>query len=223
VRIPQSDSMTTRTFFTPQLLIFTTLCTAVGVGPLLFLSDREWYRPVLWLLLVLVYRWREQSVFRPSPVRAQRTGEWLFPLVYLGVTGSVLLPAVEFWLVRRPLVPAVLVSGLALAAFGTWLRVRAIDTLGEQLSTHLEIRPDHRLVDHGVFRHVRHPGTSGAMIFLLGAALVMHAWFSVLYVVGFLWTVLFIRMGVEERDSASRLPGYREYMARTKRVIPFVY
>ncbi|MGQ0764494.1 MAG: methyltransferase family protein [Gemmatimonadota bacterium] len=215
--------MKARAFFTPQLIAFSVLCLIVALGPVVVDAGREWQRPVVWLMAVLAYRWREQLVFRPSPVRAERTGEWLFPLVYIGVTGSVLFPAIEFAVDPRPWSPVVSGIGLALALFGSWLRVRAIDTLGEQLSTHLEIRPDHRLVDHGVFRLVRHPGTTGAMVFLLGAALILQAWYSVIWVVGFLWTVLFIRMGVEERDSAARLPGYREYMARTKRIIPFVY
>lgn len=209
--------------FTRQLLLFTAVCAAVALLPLLLGPRREMLRPAIWLGAVLTYRWLEQSVFRPSPVRGDRVAEWMFPFIYLGVTGSFLLPALEFALLPRPLSGSVLTAGLVLAAFGTLLRYRAIDALGEQLSTHVEVRPDHRLVDHGVYRHVRHPGTTGAMIFLLGAALILHAYYSLIYIIGFLWVVLIVRMFVEERHSAARMPGYREYMLRTKRVIPFIF
>lgn len=210
-------------FFTRQLFLFTAVCTGAALLPIAVDPRREWMRPVIWLAVVLAYRWFEQTVFRPSPARGVRTGEWLFPLVYLGVTGSFLLPALEFALLPRPLSWPVLIAGIVLAVFGGVVRYRAIDTLGEQLSTHVEVREGHQLVDRGVFRHVRHPGSAAAMLFLLGAALILHAYFSIIYIVGFLWTVLLYRMFLEERHSAALLPGYREYMSRTKRMIPFLF
>lgn len=212
-----------RRFFTLQLLLFTAVCTAAALGPVVLDSRREWTRPVIWLGVVLFYRWLEQSVFRPSPVVGQRTGEWLFLPIYLGVTGSVLLPAVEFFFFPRPISWSVVTTGLLLAAVGTMIRYSAIDTLGEQLSTHVEVRPDHKLVERGLFRYVRNPGTTGAVILFVGAALILQAYYSLIYIVGFLGTFLVIRMFVEERHSAALLPGYREYMARTKRLIPFVF
>lgn len=212
-----------RRFFTLQLLLFTAVCAAAALGPIVLDSTREWTRPLIWLGVVLFYRWIEQSVFRPSPVIGQRTGEWLFLPIYLGVTGSILLPAAEFFLFPRPMSWPVVVTGLILAAFGTAIRYSAIDTLGEQLSTHVEVRPNHKLVDTGLFRYVRHPGTTGAMILFVGAALILQAYYSIAYIVGFLGTFLVTRMFIEERHSSALLPGYREYMARTKRLIPFVF
>lgn len=208
---------------TRQLLVFTAVCAAAALLPLLLDPAREWLRPVLWLGVVLFYRWIEQTVFRASPVVGMRAGEWLFLPIYLGVTGSILLPAVEFFFFPRPISWPVVASGLALALCGTIIRYSAIDALGEQLSTHVEVRPNHRLVDTGPFRYVRHPGTTGAMILFVGAALVLQAYFSLLYIVGFLGTLLIIRMFIEERHSAAHMAGYREYMQRTKRLIPFLF
>ena len=221
--VSESPSPPTRKYFTLQLLLFTVVCAAAAMLPLVLDPQREWMRPTIWLAVVLVYRWLEQSVFRPSPVVGERAGEWLFLPVYLGVTGSFLLPPIEFYFFPRALSWPVLTSGLLLAGVGTLIRYLAIDTLGEQLSTHVEVRPGHKLVDWGVFRHVRHPGTTGALILLVGAALILHAYYSLAYVIGFLGTVLFVRMFVEERHSAALMKGYREYMTRTKRLIPFVY
>lgn len=212
-----------RRFFTLQLFLFTAVCSAAALGPIVLDPAREWTRPLIWLVVVLFYRWIEQSVFRPSPVIGQRTGEWLFLPIYLGVTGSILLPAIEFYFFPRPVSWSVVTIGLLLAAVGTMIRYSAIDTLGEQLSTHVEVRPNHKLVDTGLFRYVRHPGTTGAVILFVGAALVLQAYYSIIYIVGFLGTFLVTRMFVEERHSAALLPGYREYMTRTKRLIPFIF
>jgi len=212
-----------RRFFTLQLLLFTAVCSLAALGPVVLDPRREWTRPLLWLAVVLFYRWLEQSVFRPSPEVGRRTGEWLFLPIYLGVTGSFLLPPIEFYFFARPVSWTVVMTGLLLAGAGTIIRYSAIDTLGEQLSTHVEVRPNHKLVDTGLFRYVRHPGTTGAVILLVGAALILQAYYSIIYVVGFLGTFLVTRMFVEERHSAALLPGYREYMARTKRLIPFIF
>jgi len=218
-----TTSAAPRRFFTLQLLLFTAVCSAAALGPVLLDPKREWTRPLIWLAVVLFYRWLEQSVFRPSSVVGQRTGEWLFLPIYFGVTGSVLLPPIEFFFFPRPISWSVVTIGLVLAGVGTMIRYSAIDTLGEQLSTHVEVRPNHKLVDTGLFRYVRNPGTTGAVILFVGAALILQAYYSLIYIVGFLGTFLVIRMVVEERHSAALLPGYREYMTRTKRLIPFVF
>ena len=217
-----TTSAAPRRFFTLQLLLFTAVCSAAALGPVLLDNTREWTRPIIWLAVVLFYRWIEQSVFRPSPVVGERAGEWLFLPIYLGVSGSVLIPAIEFFFFPRPISWSVVTTGLLLAAVGTMLRYASIDALGEQLSTHIEVRPNHKLVDTGPFRYVRHPGTTGAVILFAGAALILQAYYSLIYILGFLGTFLLIRVFVEERHSAALLPGYREYMTRTKRLIPFV-
>lgn len=217
-----TTSAAPRRFFTLQLLLFTAVCSAAALGPVLLDNTREWTRPIIWLAVVLFYRWIEQSVFRPSPVVGERAGEWLFLPIYLGVSGSVLIPAIEFFFFPRPISWSVVTIGMLLAAVGTMLRYASIDALGEQLSTHIEVRPNHKLVDTGPFRYVRHPGTTGAVILFVGAALILQAYYSLIYILGFLGTFLLIRVFVEERHSAALLPGYREYMTRTKRLIPFV-
>jgi protein-S-isoprenylcysteine O-methyltransferase Ste14 len=88
----------------------------------------------------------------------------------------------------------------------------------------LEIRDSHALVTRGVYRLVRHPMYAAFFLWALAQALLLPnvvAGFAGL--VGF-GTLFLGRVGEEERLMlASFGDDYRTYMARTKRIIPWIY
>ena len=208
---------------TPQLILYTLVCCAAALTPLALGWVTEWRRPAVWLLTVLAYRWIEQSGFTASPERGPRKGEWIFYGIYLGLSGSILLPAVEFAYIQRTFSMGLLLLGLAIAAFGTWVRYQMVTTLGAALSTHVEIRPGQKLVDHGICRYIRHPGYAGVLLFTIGAALILDARYSLGYIFLFFVPMIAMRIIVEERDNAENLAGYREYMQRSKKLIPYIF
>ena len=212
-----------RVFLTRQVMVYSTLCVLFALGPVVVGWVRDWQRPALWLAVVLGYRWLEQSGYSASQTRGGRKAEWLFYAIYLGLSGSILLPPLESAFFPRQLSMGVVATGVFLAILGAWVRYQSVKTLGEHFSTHVEVRPDHLLVDTGIMRFVRHPGYAGAMVFTLGAALVLQALYSLIYVVLFYWPLLFIRIEIEERELSENLAGYRDYMKRTKRLVPFVF
>lgn len=207
---------------TLQVIIYTLACLTVGIGPILMGWSHEWYRPLIWLGVVLGYRWLEQVGYQPSSTKGRRKQEWLFYAIYLGLSGSILLPAIEFAWLQRPVSQPLIVAGVLMAITGAWLRYQSVNTIGRHFSTHIEVRPEHQLVDSGVMRFVRHPGYAGTMIYTLGAALVLQSFYSLAYI-GFFWVLLLIRMRLEEKELSANLPGYSDYMNRTKRLIPFVF
>ena len=113
--------------------------------------------------------------------------------------------------------------GFCLSILGIYLRVAAVRTLGRYFSTELKMLKDHRLVTHGVYRYIRHPAYLGTSLLGLGIPLI----FSSLY--GFLlMLVLFpcylYRINFEETKLLEKLEDeYREYVKKTKKIIPFLY
>lgn len=208
---------------TPQLLVWTVLTLGAALGPLLVGVTTEWLRPVIWLAVVLGYRWFEQRVFCPREVHGKRRSEWLFYAIWFSLGGSILFPAIEFAFIQRPLSLPITILGVALALLGTWTRYQSVKTIGEHFSTHIEVRPGHQLVDTGIMSVIRHPGYAGVMTFTLGAALIFQSYWSLIWICGVFWTTQFIRIVHEEAELAENLAGYREYMTRTKRLIPFVF
>jgi protein-S-isoprenylcysteine O-methyltransferase Ste14 len=96
--------------------------------------------------------------------------------------------------------------------------------LGRNWSVTLETRRKHKLVDTGLYAHVRHPMYSAFWLLALSQAFLLANW-----VAGFAgivgWGILFfMRVGHEERlmiDTFGR--DYEDYMRRTKRIVPWVY
>jgi protein-S-isoprenylcysteine O-methyltransferase len=116
------------------------------------------------------------------------------------------------------------VAGLVLVAFGLSLRMWAIRELGRFFTYAVVVHPEHTVVDTGPYRWVRHPSYTGLLLGLAGMGLALGTWLSILVallppVAGFKWRLL-----TEEQVLARELgDSYRDYMGRTKRLIPGVW
>jgi len=114
--------------------------------------------------------------------------------------------------------------GIALLLGGIVIRWTAIHTLGRYFTAKVVIKDDHRLVRAGLYKHLRHPAYTGALVAHLGLGLSFSNLFSltlsfVPYVVAALY-----RMQVEELALREALgEEYVYYSRRTKRLIPRVY
>jgi len=96
--------------------------------------------------------------------------------------------------------------------------------LGAYLSLFAEVLPDHRLVEDGPYRLIRHPGYVGAMVALVGLGLALQSWVTLLATPVISAAILGQRIHAEEELMTVELGDpYLRYMARTKRFIPFVW
>jgi protein-S-isoprenylcysteine O-methyltransferase Ste14 len=78
----------------------------------------------------------------------------------------------------------------------------------------------HHVIDSGPYAFVRHPMYSGAIVFFVGAALLLGSWWGL--AMSLLFVALFaIRAGIEERTLIAGLPDYAGYAARVRyRLLP---
>ena len=81
----------------------------------------------------------------------------------------------------------------------------------------------HELRDTGLYGLVRHPFYTGFKLFCIGMALWLQSYAAL--IAGLLpLTALIGRIYAEEKILQETLPGYREYISRTRnRIIPFIY
>jgi len=118
-----------------------------------------------------------------------------------------------------------LLNGVGLAVFvgGTVLRQVGKRTLGRSYSYGLRTLKDQKLIQHGVYRHIRHPITLAAIIYTPAIPLVLSSLYGFLVMLGIVPLFLY-RIGIEEKMLIEKFgPEYIQYMKRTKRLIPFIY
>lgn len=112
--------------------------------------------------------------------------------------------------------------GLVIAITGTIIRAVGITTLGKYFSAHIEIWDNQRIVEEGIYKYIRHPAYSGNVMQTIGFPLILNAYFSI--TISIIVIALFVyRIVLEEKVLIEAFPQYREYMKRTKRIIPGIW
>lgn len=147
---------------------------------------------------------------------------WLIGSIWMSV-------AIGFWVAF--LVPdtaitsgrtALFITGLVLMLAGMALRWYSIRVLGTSFTLEVSTRPGQKVVQSGPYRLMRHPSYTGGLLTVMGVLVCCINWASlaalILAVAGYAY-----RIKVEERALATDLGSpYRDYMRRTKRLIPFL-
>ena len=114
--------------------------------------------------------------------------------------------------------------GIGIFVAGLAIRWYAIVYLGRFFTVNVAIAADHQLIDTGPYRFVRHPSYTGALMAFLGLGLCLSNWASLTLMVVPTFLVFSWRMQVEETALLQAFADrYRDYMRRTKRLIPAIY
>jgi|SRR6185437_2144999 protein-S-isoprenylcysteine O-methyltransferase Ste14 len=126
--------------------------------------------------------------------------------------GFVLLPSQE-------LSSGLYLASLLLLIAGTGFAICSVLVLGRSISILPAAR---RLVTRGPYALVRHPLYLGEMVALAGVAIQYLSGWS-LFLLALVCAIQLKRMRYEELVLVQLFPEYRDYMARTARLVPGVY
>ena len=141
---------------------------------------------------------------------------YLAPLAWMAV------PALS--VADYPQRPAPLFAGTACLALGLWVFHRSHVDLGTNWSVTLEIREQHRLVTHGIYRSARHPMYTALLLYCIGQALVVPNWVAGPANLIALLVLVPLRLPAEERLMLDTFgQEYAAYMSWTKRLVPGVW
>jgi Putative protein-S-isoprenylcysteine methyltransferase len=178
---------------------------------------------IAYVVLIVAYTLIDRAAFAVSgapTTRARR--EWTFWAVWVPYLACFAGPIAELALGTAKPSMLGMVAGALLVAAAAGLRWVGVTTLGRSFSASVETHDGHRLVDTGIFSVIRHPLYLGLALLYIGLPLFAGArWTWIAVALGMAGLVA--RTLAEERWLAGELPGYSEYMRRTKRLVPGVW
>lgn len=181
----------------------------------LSLTVAAWFASEIWIGIRTVRRVDDRSQDRMS---GPALAGGLFLAVGAGRLAATQMPGAAIPVGRT----GIFWLGIFLALVGIVLRQYAVAALGPYFTTRIMTAPDQEVIETGPYRYIRHPSYSGLLLSALGVLLSAGNWVSlgsfVLALPGFAY-----RIWVEEGALVAALgKPYRDYMARTKRLVPFV-
>jgi protein-S-isoprenylcysteine O-methyltransferase Ste14 len=116
------------------------------------------------------------------------------------------------------------VVGLVMMWLGIALRQWAVSALGQFFTVVVRVAVNQTVVETGPYRWVRHPSYTGLLLTLVGLAVALDNWLSVLALAILPTIGVVIRIRVEERELLRGLgEPYREYAAGRKRLVPAIW
>ena len=187
------------------------------------------YCLVFWLIYVWVfipeYRKFGRAVLS-TPAPAEDRGSR--PVVLAGFGLAIVAAFLLSFVAHQATLPgsrtAWFFIGVITLIFGGLLRRHCFRVLGTFFTGAVTIQADHRVIESGAYRWVRHPSYSAALLIVLGIALCLGNWLSAVVSFAIAFLAYSYRAHVEEQALLSSLgPPYAQFMATRKRFIPFIY
>ena len=147
----------------------------------------------------------------------------LWGAIMVAVTAAILASRFAPW-AHSSLLARAYGVGVLVFVLGLALRWYAILHLGRFFTVDVAIASDHRVVDDGPYRWVRHPSYTGAIVAFAGFGICLGNWLSLALLVVLVGWAFARRIVVEEAALTAALgDAYRAYAARTRRLVPGVY
>jgi protein-S-isoprenylcysteine O-methyltransferase Ste14 len=177
----------------------------------------------LHLLMIPVMTWSTSG--RSKGLKHSPDWKPFFPLlVFHSLFTAFVMPYMDarnLWVLRGG--DALRWTGLCVLAAGVVLRLGPMLELGRRFVSVVALQPGHTVHSRGFYAWIRHPSYLGILLMDLGFAGVFRSAAALALMPVVIW-MFKRRMDVEEAFMVEQFAGeYREYMGRTRRILPGVY
>jgi protein-S-isoprenylcysteine O-methyltransferase Ste14 len=182
-----------------------------------------WITFALWILPEILF-WKVKRSTDATKLRDKGSLDLIVILFWAGIAAdflfSFLFPQTAIsW--RRI---SVFIIGIFLMTTGIALRWYCILILGKFFTFDVAIHSGQPLIETGPYRYIRHPSYTGALLTLAGFGLALGNWAGLAATLLSMGVAYSYRIPVEEAAlTASLGDSYKEYVSRTRRLVPFLF
>ena len=192
-----------------------------SAGPVITLVF--WCACAAWIMPEII-AWRIKRSTDFSKIRDQGSLNLIVVLWWVGIAMdslvSLLLPNAAIMWKRN----SVFFAGIFLMLLGVALRWYSAAILGKYFTFDVAIQGGQTLIEAGPYRYIRHPSYSGALLSLLGFGLALGNWAGLAVALSSLGFAYAYLIPIEEAALTSALgDNYKQYMKRTKRLVPYLF
>lgn len=114
------------------------------------------------------------------------------------------------------------ITGLMIAFFGACIACWSRYNLGKNWSLSVQKKESHELIQHGIYKWIRHPIYTGLLLLFIGNTLIVGDYRGILAVI-IVFVSFWFKLKKEEQLLTETFGNqYIEYAAKTKALIPFV-
>ena len=181
-----------------------------------------WATYILWLVLETIGSRTKRSA---DPTNTSDRGSFRLIMILLWVAIGLVF-ALPFFLPQATIQwhrSAIFFVGIALMLVGMAFRFYTMSLLGRFFTYQVAVHPGQTVVEAGPYRYIRHPSYSGALITLVGLGLALGNWAGLLALLACMVPAYAYRISVEEAALLNALgEPYKQYVRRTRRLIPFL-
>ena len=181
-----------------------------------------WATYILWLVLETIGSRTKRSA---DPTNTRDRGSFRLIMILLWVAIGLVF-ALPFFLPQATILghrSAIFFVGVALMLVGMAFRFYTMSLLGRFFTYQVAVHPGQTVVEAGPYRYIRHPSYTGALITLVGLGLALGNWAGLLALLACMVPAYAYRISVEEAALLNALgEPYKQYVRRTRRLIPFL-
>jgi protein-S-isoprenylcysteine O-methyltransferase Ste14 len=147
---------------------------------------------------------------------------WLYGLITLGYAlsfsiGATRIGRIYYW-------NTFFAIGMALFVIGFIIRIHSLLTLKQYFTYSVAKVENHKIIESGLYKFIRHPGYLGQLIIFIGISTSISNWLSILVMMIPITLGYLYRIKVEERFMLEQLgEEYLNYQERTNGLIPKIY
>jgi protein-S-isoprenylcysteine O-methyltransferase Ste14 len=114
--------------------------------------------------------------------------------------------------------------GMVLIVVGLMIRIHSILTLKQYFTYSIAKVENHKIIETGLYKFIRHPGYLGQLIIFFGISTSISNWLSIPLMMIPITIGYIYRIKVEESFLIEQMgESYLNYQERTKRIIPMLY